>query len=150
MVNKFGLTCRQAGFTLIELILVVTLILIIATISTFYNSQWYFQNSLDSTKNMLISSIRKAQSYSIVKKNGVTWGVCLIGQTIRMFGGSCDSPLIKDDYNMPTNINIDGLDTITFSQFRGEPNSFQNISLSSNNKTYNLIINSAGGISVNQ
>ncbi|MDD2225436.1 MAG: prepilin-type N-terminal cleavage/methylation domain-containing protein [Candidatus Shapirobacteria bacterium] len=141
MVNKFG-------FTLIELILVVALILIIATTATFYNSQWYFQNNLDSTKNILISSIHKAQSYSISKKNGLTWGVCLTGQTIRMFGGSCASPTIKDDFILPANISINGLSTITFNPLRGEPNSAQSINLSGNNKTFNLIINSAGGVSV--
>ena len=123
--------------------------MIIATTATFYNSQWYFQNNLESTKNILISSIHKAQSYSISKKNGLTWGVCLINQTIRMFGGSCDSPIIKDDYIIPRIVNISGLSTITFSPLRGEPNSVQNIQLSGNNKNYNLIINLAGGISVN-
>lgn len=141
MVNKFG-------FTLIELILVVGLILIIATTATVFNSSWYLQNNLDSTKNMLTSSIRKAQSYSIAKKNGLTWGVCLTGQTIRMFGGSCASPTIKDDFILPTNISINGLSTITFNPLRGEPNSAQSINLSGNNKTFNLIINSAGGVSV--
>ena len=98
---------------------------------------------------MLISSIRKAQSYSISKKNGLTWGVCLTGNTIRMFGGSCATPTVKDDYVLPNNISINGLSTITFSLFRGEPNSPQNINISGNNKTYNLIINSAGGLNVN-
>jgi len=98
---------------------------------------------------MLISSIRKAQSYSISKKDGLTWGVCLTGKTIRMFGGSCVSPTTKDDYNLPNNVSITGLSTVTFSLFRGEPNSSQNINISGNNKTYNLIINSAGGMNVN-
>lgn len=142
MVNKYG-------FSLIELILVIGLLMIIMVTATVFNSRWYLQNNLDSAKNILISSIRKAQSYSISKKNGLTWGVCLTGQTIRMFGGSCASPTIKDDYNLPANINISGLSNITFSPFRGEPNSAQSINLSGNNKTFNLIINSAGGISVN-
>jgi len=141
LVNNFG-------FTLIELILVVALILIIATTATVFNSSWYLQNNLESSKNMLTSSIRKAQSYSISKKNGLTWGVCLTGQTIRMFGGSCAVPIIKDDYLLPNNITISGLSNFTFSPFRGEPSSAQSINLSGNNKNYNLIINLAGGVSV--
>lgn len=148
MDNKFGLACRQAGFTLIELILVVALILIIATTATVFNSRWYLQNNLESAKNMLVSSVYKAQSYSISQKNGLTWGVCLIGKTIRMFGGSCDTPTIKDDYNLPANVNINGLSNITFSSLQGEPDNSQNINLSGNNQTYNLIINSAGGLNV--
>lgn len=140
---------KKSGFTLIELILVVGLFLIISATATSFNSSWFLRNNLESSKNMLISSVRKAQSYSIAKKNGLTWGVCLIGQTIRMFGGNCASPVIKDDYDLPNNISISGLSNVTFSSFRGEPNSIQNISLSGNNKTINLIINSAGGLSVN-
>ena len=141
---------KKIGFTLIELILVVALILIIATTSTVFNSRWYLQNNLESAKNMLVSSVYKAQSYSISQKNGLTWGVCLIGKTIRMFGGSCDAPIIKDDYNLPANVNINGLSNITFSSLRGEPNNPQNINLSGNNQTYSLIINSAGGLNVNR
>jgi len=141
---------NKSGFTLVELIVVVALLTIIATTAAVFNSQWYLQNNLESAKNMMISSIRKAQSYSISKKNGLTWGVCLTGKTIRMFGGSCASPTIKDDYNLPNNVSITGLSTVTFSLFRGEPNSSQNINISGNNKIYNLIINSAGGINVNQ
>lgn len=140
---------KKSGFTLIELIVVVALLAIIATTATVFNSQWYLKNNLESSKNMLISSLRKAQSYSISKKDGLTWGVCLIGTTIRMFGGSCASPTIKDDYSLPSNVVISGLSTVIFSSFRGEPDSSQNISLTGNSKTYNLIINSAGGLSVN-
>ena len=121
---------------------------IIAVASTF-TSRFYLQNSLEASKNILVSSVRKAQSYAMFKKNGLTWGVCLTGNTIRMFGGSCGSPTIKEDYLLPNSVTTSGLSTVTFSAFRGEPNVAQNINLSGNNKTYNLIINLAGGLSVN-
>jgi len=98
---------------------------------------------------MMISSIRKAQSYSISKKNNLTWGVCLTGNTIRMFGGTCAAPTIKDDYLLPNNVTLTGLSEFTFTSLRGEPNTSQNIILTDNNKSYTLIINSAGGLSVN-
>lgn len=122
--------------------------IVIAATSAF-SSRWYLQNNLDGAKNMILSSARKAQAYSISKKNNLTWGLCLTGRTIRMFGGSCASPTIKDDYLLPDSVTISGLSTVTFSSFRGEPNASQSINLTGNNKTFNLIINSAGGINVN-
>lgn len=123
--------------------------MIITATASVFNARWYLQNNIDSAKNMVISSIRKAQSYSIAKKNNLTWGVCLTGNTIRMFGGTCVSPTIKDDYVLPSIVSISGFSSVIFSPLRGELDSPQNINLSGNNKTYNLIINSAGGLSVN-
>lgn len=123
--------------------------MIIAASASAFNSRWFLQNNLEASKNMLISSMRKAQDYAVSKKNNLTWGVCLTGTTIRMFGGSCASPTIKDDYVLPVSVGISGLSTVTFSSFRGEPSSAQNINLTGNNQTFNLIINSAGGLNVN-
>lgn len=127
----------------------MALLMIIITVASVSTSHWYLQNNLEATKNMLVSSIRKAQSYSMAKKNNLTWGVCLTGQNIRMFGGSCASPTINDDFIIPNNVSLSGLSTITFSSFRGEPSTAQSISISGNNKTYNLNLNLVGGLSVN-
>ena len=121
---------------------------VVVEVSSF-SSRWYLQNSLESTKNMLVSSIQKAQNYAISKKSNLTWGVCLTGTSLRMFGGSCASPTIKDDYTVPSNVTMSGLSTVTFSAFRGEPNSAQSITLSGNNKTYTVTVNLAGGLDVN-
>lgn len=123
--------------------------MIITAVASTFNSRWFLQNNLEASKNMLVSSMRKAQSYSIAKKNNLTWGVCLTGNIIRMFGGTCASPTIKDDYTLPVSIGISGLSTVSFSSFRGEPSAAQNINLTGNNQTFNLIINNAGGLNVN-
>ena len=123
--------------------------MIIIASATAFSSRWYLQNNLQAANNMLVSSLRQAQTYAISKKNNLTWGVCLTGQTIRVFGGSCASPTIKYDYLLPVSVGISGLSTVTFSSFRGEPNTAQNITLTGNNQTFNLIINTAGGLSVN-
>jgi len=122
--------------------------IIISGISA-YNSNWFLSNNLGSSKNIVVSSLRKAQNYSLSKKNNLTWGVCLTGSTVRLFGGTCASPTIKDDYVLPANVSITGLSTVTFSSLRGEPSAPQAISISSNNKTFLININSVGGLSIN-
>lgn len=128
--------------------MVVGMFMSVVVVSSVASSRLFLQNNAESAKNMLISSIRKAQSYAISKKNSLTWGVCLTGRTIRMYGGSCASPTIKDDYLLPDSVNVSGLSDFTFSNFRGEPSSTQNISLSGNGQNFNLILNRVGGLSV--
>ena len=120
----------------------------IVVVTAAASSRMYLQNNVESAKNMLISSIRKSQSYAISKKNNLTWGVCLTGKTIRMYGGSCATPTIKDDYSLPDSVTISGLSDFTFSNFRGEPNSAQSITLSGNGQNFIVNLNAVGGLSV--
>ncbi len=140
---------RNNGFSLVELMLAIGVLMIVAVTATTINSRWFLQNNVEAAKNMTISSLQKAQSYAISKKNNLSWGVCLTGTTIRMFGGSCASPTIKDDYQLPVGVGISGLTTVIFSNLRGEPNNVQNIKVSDINKTFTILINAVGGMSVN-
>ncbi len=137
------------AFSLIELIIVVALIMIIGVAATTFGSGTLLQNNLETDKSMLVSSLRKAQGYAMVKKNGLTWGVCLTGKIIRVFGGSCASPTIKDDYTLSNSTVISGLSTVTFSNLRGEPNLAQSIALTGNNKTFTVGVNLLGGMQIN-
>ena len=139
----------KSGFTLVELVLSVGIFMVIIAGVTSFNSNWYLKNNLDSTKNVLISSIRKSQNYAISKKNNLTWGVCLTGNTIRLFGGSCAAPTIKDDYTLPSGVTVSGLTNFTFSPLRGELSTPQSISVSSSNKSYSIIISTVGGLTIN-
>jgi Tfp pilus assembly protein FimT len=139
----------RSGFTLIELVLVVGLMMIVATASMSIGSSWYNLNNFDSAFSMTVSSLRKAQAYAIDKKNNTTWGVCLSDRTIRLFSGSCASPVIKNDYLLPDNAVISGLSTVTFSNLRGEPSSAQTITLTVAGKSKTISINLLGGFDIN-
>lgn len=139
----------RQGFTLIELVLVVGLIMIVATATMSIGSSWYNLNNFDNAFNMTLSSLRKAQAYAIDNKNNSVWGVCLTGRTIRLFSGSCASPTIKNDYQLPDNAVISGLSTVTFSSRRGEPSASQSIILTVADKTKTISINLLGGIDIN-
>jgi len=137
------------AFSLIELIIVIAIIMIIGAVSTTFGAGTLMQNNLETDKLMLVSSLRKAQNYAMVKKNGLSWGVCLSGGGIRVFGGTCASPTIKDDYDISNSTVISGLSTVTFSALRGEPNAVQSITLTGNNKTITVSVNALGGIAIN-
>ena len=123
--------------------------MIIGVAATNFGASTLLSNNLDADRGMLVSSLRKAQSYAMSKKNNLSWGVCLTSSTIRVFGGTCASPTIKDDYVLSNSTEISGLSTVTFSNLRGEPSTTQSIVLTGNNKTYTITVNLLGGIQIN-
>ncbi len=137
------------GFTLIEIVLVVGLILVVISATIPLGGNWYSVNNFDSAHSMVLSSLRKSQAFAIDKKNNTTWGVCLTGTTIRLFSGTCASPDIKNDYLLPANVTVSGLSTVTFSNLRGEPSSAQTITISGGGKTKTISINLLGGFDIN-
>ena len=137
------------GFTLVEIMIVIGLILIVISATLPLGGNWYRLNNFDSVYNLTLSSLRKAQAYAIDKKNNTVWGVCLTGSTIRLFAGTCASPTIKNDYSLPSDITVSGLSTVTFSNLRGEPSAPQTITIDSGDKTKTITINLLGGIDIN-
>jgi prepilin-type N-terminal cleavage/methylation domain-containing protein len=144
-----NLITAQRGYTVIELLLVIAIILVLGVAATPFLSRFYLQTNLDTTEQILVSSIRKAQSYSMDGKDGLPWGVCLTGGAIRVFETSCASPTIKEDYTIPTTISISGLSTITFSSSRGEPSATISATVSSQIGTHSVQINTAGALTIN-
>ncbi len=140
---------KSYGFSLIELIIVIAIIMIIGVEATQLGGSTLLSNNLETDKSMLVSSLRKAQNYAMAEKNNLTWGVCLTGRIIRVFGGSCASPSIKNDYDLSNSTVISGLSTVTFSNLRGEPSGVQSVVLTGNNKTYTISVNLLGGIQIN-
>lgn len=139
----------KPGFTFLEVVLVVGIMTILVASFMPLMSSFYLTNNLDVTQTILVSSIKKAQQYAISKRSGLTWGLCLSGNTLRLYGGSCASPTIKDDFTLPNNVFLSGLSDFTLQNLTGEPSSPQTINLSANGQNKTVIINSQGGVSVN-
>jgi prepilin-type N-terminal cleavage/methylation domain-containing protein len=139
----------RQGFTLIELLIVIGVLLVVFTVTMPIGSNWYNLNNFDSALGVTLSSLRKAQAYAIDKKDNATWGVCLTSNTIRLFSGSCASPNIKNDYQLPSDVTVTGLSTVTFSQLRGEPSSSQSIVITGSGKSKTIDINLLGGFDIN-
>jgi Tfp pilus assembly protein FimT len=137
------------AFSLIELIIVIAIVMIIGVTATTFGAGTMLSNNLEVDKRMLVSSLQKARSYAMVKKSNLAWGVCYTGGMIRVFGGSCASPTIKDDYSLSSSTVISGLSTVIFSNLRGEPDATQSITLTGNNKTITVSVNALGGIQIN-
>lgn len=138
------------GITYVEILLIVGLIAILSSASTPFYSNFILKNNTSTATATVVNTLRKAQSYSMNQKNGSVWGVCLTGGNIRLFAGTCVSPVIGEDTSIPAWITVSGLTEITFSKLRGEPSSSLNITVSSDLKTNTIVLNPAGGLDVDE
>ena len=144
----FSQSSMNRGFTLIELLLVIAVISILAAASTPFLSQFLIRNYYDTTVDKVIGTIRQAQNYSQNNKFNLPWGVCLVDNKIRLFGGTtCNSSDYHQDFNYPSTIFISNFSTVTFNN-RGEPDSPLNIEISSSLDSNTINLNSVGGLIV--
>lgn len=138
----------EKGFTLIELLLVIAIVAILGAATTPFLSRFVLQTNFDSSEEKVISTIRKAQEYAMDGKNGETWGVCLSGNSLRLYSGSCANPTISENFTIPTTVNISGFSDTTFNT-RGEPSGSLSITVSTSLESSEILLNSAGGLNVN-
>ena len=140
---------KKSGFTLIELILVVSLVLIIATMTTPFAGSFLLRTYHDTATSHVISAIHRAQSLAMDGKGGTGWGICLNGQTLRVYQGTCNAPTLKEDSTIPATISVTGLSDTTFTRTTGTSSNTLNITISSSIKTTSITTNEMGVLSVN-
>jgi len=138
----------EIGVTLIELLLVISIIAIVGGITAPVLSRLVLQINLNSSENKIVSTIRKAQEYSMDGKGNGIWGLCLSGSNVILYDGTCSNPLSSDIFSIPNTVIISGLIDTSFN-LRGEPSNVLNVSLSTSLDSRTIQINSAGGFNVN-
>lgn len=141
------MTARKA-ISYLEILFIVAIFAILgATVSPFLSS-FVLSSNLNATSSRVLSTLRKAQSYSIDSKSNSVWGICVLGDKLRLYTSSCNSPVIREDFVVPGTVTITGLSDTTFSKLRGEPSNSLNIVISTNVESVSIQVNSAGGMTV--
>lgn len=140
---------HSQGVSLIEILVVVSIISIMGAVSTVSLRGFVLRNDLETTTNQVVGTIRKAQNYSLDGKNSAVWGICLWNGGLRLFSGTCSTPIFAEDFTVPRTVSITGLSETTFSRLRGEPSNLLNISISTDFDTRTVQLNRAGGVEVN-
>ena len=138
----------RTGFTVIELIIVVSLISLIgASLSPFVTRTLSDVNLSTSTRNV-VTMLRKAQTYAMDNKGNTIWGVCTNAGQVYLFQTTCSAGNYRETLTLPPSIALSGLTTSTFSPYRGEPATPITISLSIGATIKTITINSVGAIFV--
>jgi prepilin-type N-terminal cleavage/methylation domain-containing protein len=112
------------GFTLLEILLSVSMIAILAAITLPIQRIYFTKNALVDTSNILVSSLRQAESFARASVDDSEWGLHVSSATITLFEGTdfATRDTEKDiAVSVPSNIGISGTTEYFFSKATGLP-----------------------------
>ncbi len=117
----------EAGFTLIELILVIALISSLGMLTTAFTARFLTQNAVQNTQDQIVGDFRKAQFYAMMGKQNSAWGVKLdnTAHTITLYEGTsyASTPFNETFTINPTiTLSSSGATDISFARKTGLPN----------------------------
>jgi prepilin-type N-terminal cleavage/methylation domain-containing protein len=138
---------KRFGFTLLEIILVFAIL----GISSAFIAPIYFstknKDDLDNKTDIIVSSLRRAQSLAMTGYQDSSWGLKILENDIVVFMGEDyinRDPGFDDIVSVNKNINRSGLDEVVFLKNIGNTNNFGSINLSISNFNREIIINKKG------
>jgi prepilin-type N-terminal cleavage/methylation domain-containing protein len=141
------------GFTLIELILVITILLSLGAMSGVFYSRLLTQSNVQTVSDQLIGSFRKAQTYAMASKRGSAWGVHYASNTITLYKGSTFGvdTSFNETFTVPQSITITGFTDINFARVTGlsasgTPSTTPTIIISGTSNTSEQITVNAQGV----
>lgn len=135
----------KSAFSLIELILVVTIVLTLGVLSTVFYSRFLNQNSVANVSDQLASQLRKAQTYAMAGKQNTSWGVKYTAGTITLFATS--SSAFDETFSVNNNISVTGFSQVIFSKATGMPDTTPTITISGGGNTKTVSVNIQGAVS---
>ena len=140
----------RSGFTIIELILVVAIMLTISIMAPVFYSRFLLQNAVANTVDQLTGSLRKAQIYAMMGKQGSEWSVNYSSNTITLYKGisfASRDTSFDEKFSVNSNVALSGITDVSFARFSGLPiPSTSSITVSSGNNSKNITINSQGTV----
>lgn len=138
------------GFTLIEILLSISLIAALAGVSTPIYRLLQVRNDLDITINSLAQTLRRAQILSSAVDGDTTWGVNIQNGSLTLFKGSSftsrDSTY-DETFNISSSISVSGLQEVVYAKFAGLPQSIGTTTLTTSSDSRSITINTKGTLS---
>lgn len=112
------------GFTLLEILLSVSMIAILAAITLPVQRVFFTKNALVDTSNILVSSLRQAESFARASVDDSEWGLNVSSATITLFQGTSFATRDSEKdiaVSIPSNIGISGTTEYFFAKATGLP-----------------------------
>lgn len=139
----------RKGFTLVELLLSVSILGIIAGFTTPLYIGFQNRNQLAVFSDTVVGALRKAQYYAIHKSNNSQWGVAVGGGSVTVFAG--ESYALRDQsldevHPIPATITASGLNAVVFTKGTGEPSVTGVLTLESVGYTRTITVDPKGVI----
>lgn len=136
---------RTQGFTLIEILIVISMILFLFGLSLPVYQSMMFGSEVENANKILVSTLRRAQTQSTAGLDDSKWGVYVTSTHVILFKG--DTYATRDttadtSYTFPAALAVSGPTEIVFTKRYGTPSTTGTIILSLNDKIAQIVINS--------
>jgi type II secretory pathway pseudopilin PulG len=139
------------GFTFIELILVVSMILILGTMGTAFGSRFITQNGVINATDQLVGDFRKAQINAMMGKQNDNWGVNYDNptKTITLYKGTTfagRTAAFDEKFSVPAGVGISssGATDINFARGTGKPSTAPTFTITGSGETRTVTLNAQG------
>lgn len=148
MLDK-NLTKQIKGFTIVEMLVVVSIIIILAGLSSVHFTSIISNTNLDVSIQTVTGQLQRAQILSQAVKEDSTWGVRISSGQVVVFKGSDyinRDPNFDEISSVPEVIIFSGLSEVVFSKMYGFPDVTGDIDLLApgTGETKTVNINSRG------
>ncbi len=111
------------GFTLIELVIVLAMLMILFAIVGTISSATLPRNQLSIEGGFVQETLRRAQALTIAGKHDTTWGVHVTSSQMTLFGGlsfATRNTQYDEVHVFPSGLTLTGLSDVVFSAPLGE------------------------------
>ncbi|HJQ08226.1 MAG TPA: type II secretion system protein [Candidatus Saccharimonadales bacterium] len=139
---------KQRGFTLLEVLLSVTIITVLVGASLPVYESFVRRNDLDLTTQRVAEALRRAQTYARAAKGDVDWSVAVQTSAVTLFEGTNFAGRdtgMDEVITLPATVTPGGLSEVRFAKFSATPNTTGTITFSSTiNDTRIITINAKG------
>ncbi len=135
------------GFTLIEILLTMSLVAIVGLLSAPFYGRFIVSQEVGVALDELEGSLRKAQAYAMVGKNDARWGVSVDADRITLFQGDSyvgRNAAFDEVYDIQGGVVITGVGEVIFSRVTGRPDTTPTVTVSGNGVTEIFVMNSEG------
>lgn len=139
----------QRGFTLVELLLAVSLTVIISAFIFPFGIGFYEAQVVNETREGIVNTLRRAQYFAITGKRESAFGVKIVpGEYILFEGESYESRIASNDerYSTPKVVQYDGFDEVVFNLWSGQPSTSGIFTVTLGNRHKDIHIATSGNI----
>jgi prepilin-type N-terminal cleavage/methylation domain-containing protein len=142
---------RQRGFTLIEMLLSVTIIGLLVGLSVPFYQTFVQRNDLDIATQSVATALRRAQSYARNGNYDAAWSIEVQAGTVTLFQGTDfinRNTNYDETYDFPGSITPSGTTEVQFAQFTADPTptSASIVLTSTTNDTRTITVNAQGAV----
>ncbi|OGY45138.1 MAG: hypothetical protein A2729_00075 [Candidatus Buchananbacteria bacterium RIFCSPHIGHO2_01_FULL_39_14] len=151
--NKNKVLCpKSAGFTIVEILIILGVLAIVATLSLPFIQSFQVSSDLTTYSEQLTQTLRRAQQKAMAGQNNSAWGVYFNNgqKKVILFKGvdygSRDSDFDEEiSYPPSFSVNTDFSGLIFFNLYRSSPSVGGIVTITSqNNESKNITINELG------